>query len=122
MDLEQIMQQNTFVVAGNTLDPEKYVYRIKDGLIRQGYTVYAVGKELSSINEVPEEIDILDLCIHPAKGIGLLRECRKSVKCVVIQPGAESEEIFQYLKENHIPYIEGCLLVGMRLYPRLNRA
>ena len=61
-------------------------------------------------------------CASTAKGIGLLRECRKSVKCVVIQPGAESEEIFQYLKENHIPYIEGCLLVGMRLYPRLNRA
>lgn len=122
MDLEQIMQQNTFVVVGNTIDPEKYAWKIKDGLLRQGYTVYAVGKELPSINDVPEEIDILDLCIHPAKGIGLLRECKKHIGCVVIQPGAESEEIFQYLTRQNIPYIEGCLLVGMRLYPRRAQA
>ena len=37
---------------------------------------------------------------------------------IVIQPGAESPEILSYLQEQNLPYIEGCLLVGMRLYPR----
>ena len=36
----------------------------------------------------------------------------------MIQPGAESPEILQYLQEQNLPYIEGCLLVGMRLYSR----
>ena len=27
-------------------------------------------------------------------------------------------EILSYLQERNLPYIEGCLLVGMRLYPR----
>ena len=48
MDLEQIMQMNTFAVVGDTLNPEKYAYKIKEGLLEQGYTVYSVGKELAS--------------------------------------------------------------------------
>ena len=42
--------------------------------------------------------------------------CEKPFKCVVIQPGAESEEILRYLGENRLPYLEGCLLVGLSLY------
>ena len=30
MDLEQIMQMNTFAVVGDTLNPEKYAYKIKE--------------------------------------------------------------------------------------------
>ena len=118
MDLEQIMQMNTFVVAGDTLNPEKYAYRIKHGLLEQGYTVYSVGKELGSLNEVPEDAQILDLCINPAKGLKLLQESQRTYRCVVIQPGAGSPEILAYLEEHRQPYLEGCLLVGMRLYPR----
>lgn len=118
MDLKEIMQQNTFVVVGDTIHEEKYAYKIKKGLLENGYNVYSVGKELSSINDINEDIDIIDLCIHPAKGINLLKECKKTFKCIVIQPGAESEEIFNYLKETNLPYIEACLLVGMRLYSK----
>lgn len=99
MDLEQIMQMNTFAVVGDTLNPEKYAYKIKEGLLEQGYTVHSVGKELQSLNEIPGDLDIID-------------------RCIVIQPGAESPEILSYLQERNLPYIEGCLLVGMRLYPR----
>ena len=69
MDLEQIMQMNTFAVVGDTLNPEKYAYKIKEGLLEQGYTVHSVGKELQSLNEIPGDLDIIDLCINPAKGI-----------------------------------------------------
>lgn len=116
MDLQEIMSQRTFAVLGNTLDESKYAYKIKQELLEHGYTVYCVGKELESLNEIEEEIDIIDLCIHPAKGIKLLKECTKNFKCIVIQPGAESEEILNYLNEKQLPYIEGCLLVGLSVY------
>ncbi len=116
MELQEIMRQRVFAVVGNTLDSEKYAYKIKQGMIEKGYTVYAVGKELPSLNDVPEEIDIIDLCIHPAKGLELMRECKKSFKCIVLQPGAESAELVAYLEEKGMPYINGCLLVGMRLF------
>jgi predicted CoA-binding protein len=120
MDLKEIMQQKVYVVVGDTLNEEKYAYRIKHELIDAGYKVYCVGKELASINDVPEEIDIIDLCIHPAKGIKLMQECKKNFKSIVIQPGAESDELLAYLKEKNYSYIEGCLLVGIRLYSKNN--
>ncbi|WP_369283747.1 CoA-binding protein [Oscillibacter sp. GMB15532] len=116
MELQEIMRQRVFAVVGNTLDSEKYAYKIKEGMIEKGYTVYAVGKELPSLNDVPEEIDIIDLCIHPAKGLELMRACKKSFKCIVLQPGAESAELVAYLEEKGMPYINGCLLVGMRMF------
>lgn len=115
MELREVMDQKRFVVVGDTLNREKYAYKIKQGLLAKGYVVFSVGKELVSINDVVGEIDVIDLCIHPAKGIKLLMECEKSFKSVVIQPGAGSEEIFAYLDEHDLPYFEGCLLVGLRL-------
>lgn len=118
MDLKEIMAQQTFAVVGDTLNPEKYAAKIKEGLLSQGYCVYAVGKELSSLNDIPAGVDIIDLCIRPDKGLILLQENRNPCKCVVLQPGADSPEIIAWLEEHHQPYIQGCLLVGMRLYPR----
>ena len=75
-----------------------------------------MGKELTSINDIDGEIDIVDLCIHPAKGIKLLQECEKPYKAVVIQPGAGSDEITEYLDKEGIDYINNCLLVGLKEY------
>ena len=118
MDLKEIMKQENFVVVGDTLNPEKYACKIKQGLQEQGYQVWSVGKELPSLNDVPGEIDVLDLCIHPAKGLKLVQECTKRFRCAVLQPGADSRELMDYLDAHNLPYIQGCLLVGMRLYPR----
>lgn len=118
MNLKEIMQFNNFVVVGDTLNKDKYAYKIKQQLIDHNYQVQSVGKELTSINEVTFDIDVLDLCIHPIKGIKLLKENNKKIKTVVIQPGAESEEIINFLKENNIDYLEGCLLVGLSLYKK----
>ena len=118
MDLKEVMQQRTFAVAGDTLNEEKYAYRIKHQMMEKGYTVYPVGKELSSFNEIEEEIDVIDLCIHPAKGLKLMQECTRPFKMIVIQPGASDEALLKYLQENHLPYMEGCLLVGLSLYSK----
>lgn len=113
MEMNEIMKQNRFAVVGNTLDPEKYAYKIKHAMLDAGYTVYAVGKELSSLNEIEDEIDIIDLCIHPVKGLALMKECKKNFRCIVLQPGAESPELMAYLDEQGMPYIQGCLLKGL---------
>lgn len=116
MHLKEVMQEKRFVVVGDTLNPDKYAYKIKEAMIKAGYTVYAVGKELASINDIPDDIDIIDLCINHHKGLKLLQENKKNFKGIVIQPGAESPEIIDYLQKNKIPYLEGCLLVGLKVY------
>lgn len=116
MDLKEVMEQKSFAIVGDTLNEEKFAYKIKTRMTANGYTVFSVGKELASINDIPSDLDIIDLCIHPAKGLKLMQECTKPFKCVVIQPGAESEELKAYLKETHTPFLESCLLVGLEKY------
>lgn len=118
MDLAQIMNQRSFAVVGDTLNEEKYAFKIKNGLLEHGYDVYPIGKELSSLNDVSDEVDIIDLCINPPQGLSLIKELKKPFKCIVIQPGAESKELKDYLDKNQLPYIESCLLVGLSLYGR----
>lgn len=116
MNLKEVMEQQSFAIVGDTLNDEKFAYKIKHQMKEHGYNVHCVGKELSSLNDIPQDIDIIDLCIHPAKGLTLMQECTKHFKCIVIQPGAASEELKNYLEEKQYPYIESCLLVGLREY------
>ena len=118
MNLKNVMEYSNFVVVGNTLLEEKYAYKIKHQLINHGYNVESVGKELVSINDVKNEIDVLVLCIHPALGIKLLEENSKDVKAVVVQPGAESKEVLAFLNANNYQFIEACVLVGLKLYSK----
>lgn len=118
MELKEIMAQQVFAVVGDTKNPEKYAAKIKSGLLEQGYTAYGVGKELASLNDVPADIDIIDLCIRPERGLALLQENRKPFQCVVLQPGADSPELLAWLEAERVPYLQSCLLVGMRTYPR----
>lgn len=85
-------------------------------MLEQGCQVQCVGKQLPSLNEVSGEIGVVDLCIRADRGLELLQNCEKPFKSVVIQPGASSKEPVQYLQNHQIPYIDGCLLLGLKLY------
>lgn len=116
MELAQVMEQKSFVIVGDTLNEEKYAGKIKRAMLEHGYQVQCVGKELPSIDDVSGEIDIIDLCIRADRGLTLLQACSKPFKSVVIQPGASSEALVQYLQAHSIPYIDGCLLMGLKQY------
>ena len=118
MTLQEVMNQQVYAVAGDTVNPEKFAARIKSGLLEKGYTAYGIGKELKSFDQVPEEIDIIDLCLRADRGLELMKKTTKKCKCVVIQPGADSPELLAWLEKQQIPYLQSCLLVGMKEYPR----
>lgn len=118
MKMDEIMKQKVFAVVGDTLNPNKYACIIKNRLLESGYQAYGVYKEIPSLNDIDEEIDIIDLCINPIKGLEIMKENKKKFKCIVIQPGAESEELLNYLTQQKMDYIEGCILVGISLYGR----
>ena len=116
MELKEIMSYKSFAVVGNTIREDKTAKKIKDNLEYFEYTVYPVYKEIKSLNDIDGEIDVIDLCINPVLGLNYLKECNKPYKCVLIQPGAESDEIKEFLDSKGIPYLEGCALVGMSLF------
>ncbi len=120
MKAQDFMSYKNWVVAGDVLNSTKYAFKILNSLKEAGYNVEGVnpkygGEEAyKSLKEVPYEIDVIDLCIHPSKGINIVKEGKEvGVKYVLIQPGAESEEIINYCKENGIVAVEGCALVEL---------
>lgn len=115
MDLSDIMQQKTFLIVGNTRNKEKYAYQIKQAMIEHGYQVYDADS-VQTMSDVPDTLDVIDLCIRADRGLEILQACEKKVSCVVVQPGASSEALVGYLEGKQIPYIHGCLLQGLRLY------
>lgn len=113
MTMQEIMCEHAFAVVGDTLNEEKFAAKIKKAMSEHGYEVHGVGKELASLNEIEGNIDVIDLCIRADKGLELIKECKKPFKAVVIQPGAGSDELENYLKENNIPYVNDCILMAL---------
>lgn len=113
MTMQEIMRERSFAVVGDTLNEEKFAAKIKKAMLKHGYEVYGVSKELASLNEIDGNLDVIDLCIRADRGLELIKDCKKPFKAVVIQPGAGSEELENYLKENNIPYVNNCLLMAL---------
>ena len=116
MELKEIMNQHVFAILGDTENPEKYAYKIRNAMENAGYQIYTVPKQFSSLNDIQKDIDVIDLCIHPVKGLKLLQEYRKNIPCILIQPGAEDENLIAWLDTEKIPYVRGCLLKGLENY------
>ena len=120
MDIKELIMKNNWVVIGDVNNKEKYAYKILEKFKDKGYTVagdHPKGGEgvYKSLKEVPYKINAIDLCINSKLGIEYLKEARElEIKNILIQPGAESEEILVYCKENKINAIENCALVQLR--------
>ena len=74
LDLRDVMKKDRFAVVGNTLAPEKYAYKIKEELLAAGYTVHGVGYELETLDQVPGELEVVDLCIRPERDAALHKD------------------------------------------------
>lgn len=98
--MDQLMSFKRFVVLGNTINPEKYAYKIKNALADAGYFV----------SDVPTDCDVVVLCINPIRGLEILKENAFSYQGVIIQPGAGSEEIYRFLHEKKKPFVNDCCL------------
>lgn len=120
MDASVFMKYKNWVVVGDILNEEKYAYKILNSLKNAGYNVKGVNprekyKEVyKDLSEVPYNIDVVDLCIRPEDGIRIIKEAaRLHIDKVLIQPGAESDEIVEFADKKNILAIEGCALVEL---------
>lgn len=120
MEARDLMYMKNWVVIGDVKNESKYAYKILKALEEKGYNVsgvhFAGGTSIyKSLKEVPYDIDVIDLCINPIKGFEYMKEAKKlAIKYVLIQPGAESDEILEYCKKNDIEAFKDCALVQLR--------
>ncbi|WP_102399290.1 CoA-binding protein [Haloimpatiens massiliensis] len=120
MVASELLNYKNWVVVGDVINQSKYAYKILDKLRNKGFNAVGIHPKkegegvYKSLKDVPFQIEVIDLCINPALGIEILKEAKTLIiNKVLIQPGAESEEIINYCKENNIIAIEDCALVQL---------
>lgn len=122
MHLKDFMKMKHWAVIGDVDNTLKYAYQIRNELKEKGYRTYGVhpqgtGFTYKSLKDIPGAIDVVDLCINPRDGLAYAKEIVElGIKYVLIQPGAQSEEVITLLRSNRVEVLEGCALVGIRLY------
>ncbi|MCY6485322.1 CoA-binding protein [Clostridium aestuarii] len=123
MNIKELFNYKNWVVVGKVSDTSKYPYKILKSLEAGDFNTTGVypndntDEIYKSLKEVPYTIDVIDLCINPSLGINMIKEAKElNIDKVLIQPGAESEEILDYCKNNGITAIEGCALVQLTVF------
>jgi predicted CoA-binding protein len=110
--LEVLKNAKTVAVVGISPDPERPSYYVSERVINRGlHRVYFVNpkyagqeilgiKVLSSLGEVPEPIDIVNVFRNPAHIEPIFEEALKvGAKCVWLQPGCENMEVIEKYKD-----------------------
>ena len=111
-------------VLGASDKPERYSNKAVNFLRQKGYSVIPVHPSLKEIDDIPvvnnlssikESIHTLSIYVSPERISEQIDDIIKlKPQRVILNPGAESEELEQALTENNIPFQEACTLVLLR--------
>lgn len=120
MEASELLNYKNWVVVGDVLNESKYAFRILSSLRDSNFNVEGVnprdttGKVYKALEEVKYKIDVIDLCINPIQGLKVIESAANlNIDKILIQPGAESEEILSLCRNKGIIAIEGCALVEL---------
>lgn len=119
MNARELMKLKNWVVIGDVANSTKYASRILNLFKEKGYNAVGVNPRggegiYKSLKEVGYTINAIDLCINPVQGLEYMKEAKDlDIKYVLIQPGAESNEIIKYCKENNIEVTRDCALIRL---------
>jgi uncharacterized protein len=110
-------------VIGASNLPHKYGNRAVRAYLRQGWTVYPVNPNettieglavFASIADIPGQVDRASLYVPAAIGERLLPEIqRKGVKELFVNPGAESDTLIARAEELGLEPIQACSIVDI---------
>lgn len=125
-DIDKLTNLRNWAVVGASNNQEKYGFKIFDALVRAGYNVHPINprdaevagiKAYSSVRDLPEVPDVVDVVVPPSAGVGVVQDCvAKGVKAIWFQPGAESTEAIDLAKSNGLTVISDgpCAMVEAR--------
>lgn len=117
----------TIALVGATNDSSKYGNIIYKDLKRKNIKVYGVNHKAGTIDGDPAyhtlkdlgfKPDIINLVVPPKIGMQMIKQAvADGYDNFWMQPGAESEEIIDYLKEQNKNYLAyACVMVEARVH------
>ena len=123
LNKELMLSKRVWAVVGANQNPEKFGNRIYSRLKEKGYKTYAVNplydkvegdtcyKDLSSLPEIPEVIDIV---VTPKRAKAIITEASKlGIKYIWFQPDTYDQEILKYANELGFVYVLDCVLIAL---------
>jgi len=119
------MDPKTFkkiAVVGASKNPRKYGNIIVKDLKSKGFEVYPVNpkydeieglKCYKSVKDLPKDVDVIVFVLPPQIGLQVAKEAIDAgFKRLWFQPGAESEEIKEFLSQKNVEYsFNRCIMV-----------
>lgn len=111
-------------VLGASPKPDRYAYKAMQMLRDYGHRAIPVNpafgeilgeKCYPSVADVPDKIDTVTLYLGKARSDPLIDEIvGAKPRRIVMNPGAESEDLATKAREHGIEVVEGCTLVMLR--------
>ncbi|KUJ98408.1 MAG: Uncharacterized protein XD43_1924 [Thermococcales archaeon 44_46] len=109
-------------LVGATPNPTKYGNIILKDLLGKGFEVLPVNPKYDeiegvkcyrSVKELPRDVDVIVFVVPPKVGLQVAKEAVEAgFKRLWFQPGAESEEIREFLEKAGVEYsFEKCIMV-----------
>lgn len=124
MEEEKMLEKKVWAVVGANENPEKYGNMIYKKLKAWGYRVYPVNpkyetiegdtcyKDLSSIPELPE---VIDMVVSPKRGKLIIEEAAGlGIKDIWLQPGTFDNSLMKLIEEKGLNAVQACVLVALR--------
>jgi len=128
-DISRLLEDpaTTVAVVGASDNPAKYGSKIYRDLKGKGFTVYPVNPAretvdgdptFSSLAEISEPPTIVNLVVPPQRTLRILKQCKElGLTKVWIQPGAESDEVVEYLEQEDFTHlVNACIMVHARAH------
>jgi predicted CoA-binding protein len=117
----------TVAVVGASSDRSKYGNKALRAYQAEGYAVVPVNphereieglRAYASVLDVPGPIDMATVYVQPEVARRLLEEFeRKGIPEIWINPGAESDELFEEARRRHLKVINACSIMGIGRSP-----
>jgi len=110
-------------IIGASANRQKYSNRAVRAYRAEGYTVYPINpnaeeierlKASASVLDVPGEIELASLYLPPKWGLSVAEGIiAKGIPEVLLNPGAESPELADKLKQAGVNVILGCSIIAL---------
>lgn len=121
---ELMISKKRWAVVGARPDRETMGYKIPMLLEEKGYTVYLVNpnydeidgrKVYSSLLDIGEEVDCVDIIVNPKISLKVLDEVAQlGIKYVWFQPGTIDKDVIKKAREYGIEYVKDCVYATLK--------
>ena len=114
-------------IIGASNNRDKYGNKAVRAYLQKGYTVYPINpkeetieglKVYKSVLEVPGQVDVASFYIPAQAGMKVIEEiAKKGIKDVYLNPGAESNELYEKAKKLGLNPMMACSIVAAGMSP-----